>query len=173
MFTSETHTKEEIGSLIADLSSYNGPTRRRARQSLVASGRLAVAPLVALLSDPRQQTRWEAVKALGEIGDPAAAPALVHTLEDEWSGIRWLAAEGLAAMGREGLEPLLQALAHHSDSKWLREGAHHMLRAMMPKESELVSPVLQALEDIEPVVQVPLAAERALSALNKPSHSDG
>ena len=172
MFTSVTHTKDEIGSLIADLSSYNGPTRRCARQSLVAIGKPAVAPLIALLSDPKRQTHWEAVKALGEIGDPAAAPALVHALEDEWSGIRWLAAEGLIVMGCEGLRPLLQALAHHSDSKWLREGAHHVLRTMS-KESELVSPVLQALEDIEPVVQVPPAAERALFALNRSSHSDG
>ena len=47
--------------------------------------------------------RWEAAKALGKIGDPKAALALVGALEDPRSGIRWLAAEGLMAIGREAL----------------------------------------------------------------------
>ncbi len=45
-------------------------------------------------------------------------------------GIRWLAAEGLIGLGEAGLRPLLEALVHHSDSAWLREGAHHVLKAL-------------------------------------------
>ncbi len=130
MSTPASHANEEIESLIADLASDHGLTRQRARESLAAIGQPAVAPLIAALADSKRQVRWEAVKALGEIGDPAAASALVSALEDEGSGIRWLAAEGLIAIGREGLKPLLQALVHYSDSEWLREGAHHVLRRL-------------------------------------------
>ena len=101
-------------------------------------------------------------------------------LEDARSGIRWLAAEGLIAIGREALPPLLQALIHQSDSEWLREGAHHVFRAWLREKERpvlhskadeemgnLISPVLQALEGIEPVIEMPRAAQVALDALNR------
>ncbi len=114
--------------------------------------------------------RWEAVKILGEMLDPAAAPALVEALRDAQSGVRWLAAEGLIALGPSGLEPLLQALVKHSDSAWLREGAHHVLRDLARGNLEkVVRPVLTALEDIEPSLEVPWAAEAALDAMAKVS----
>ncbi len=143
--------------------------RQRARLSLVDIGSPAVPYLVQALEDPDSEecTRWEAAKALSDIGDPAAAPALVNVLgQDELFGIRWLAAEGLIALGRKGLVPLLNALIQRSDSTWLREGAHHVLRTLAQEGLYAqVAPVLVALEDIEPAVQVPPAARAALDAL--------
>ena len=74
--------------------------RRRARNGLIVLGNLAVDPLIQLLRDPTTHVRWEAAKALGSIGAPRAAPALVRVLdEDEDFDVRWLAAEALAGLG--------------------------------------------------------------------------
>jgi HEAT repeat protein len=155
-----------IGALIADLGVKDGMVRERARQSLVAIGGPAVAPLIEALADRNTQMRWEAAKALSQIADPASAPALVSILEDEVFDVRWLAAEGLIALGREALVPLLQTLIEHPDSLWLCEGAHHVLHELSAGGlKEVLRPLLAALEDVEPSVEVPLAAEKALDAL--------
>jgi HEAT repeat protein len=87
-----------------------------------------VAALLARLADHANHIRrWEAAKALSEIADPVIAPELVATLEDSSPDIRWLAAEGLIALERAALPSLLQTLMAHSESVWLREGAHHIL----------------------------------------------
>jgi HEAT repeat protein len=154
--------------------------RHRARLSLVDIGSPAVPYLVQALEDPDVQecVHWEAAKALSDIGDPAAAPALVDVLgQDEHFGIRWLAAEGLIALERNGVVPLLNALIQRSDSAWLREGAHHVLRILAGRGlNAQVAPVLTALEDIEPAVEVPPAAWAALDALSRtpaPSNKQG
>lgn len=161
-----------IDTLIGELAEPNGLKRQDARLKLVEIGKAAVPVLVETLDDHREQVRWEAAKALSQIGDPAAAPALVNALEDENFGVRWLAAEGLIAAGRKGLPPLLQALVHHSDSGWLREGAHHVLRSLIGNVGlhDLIAPVLVALDDVEPVTEVPPAAEEALDAIADTTH---
>ena len=159
-----------IDSLIADLSNKNGLARQRARQSLVAIGKPAVGALLKALEHSNFQVRWEAAKAIGEIGDPTAAPALVKALEDEDSGIRWLAGDGLIGMGRDGLGPLLQALTACSDAVWLQEGAHHVLRTLIKRSDSLrniLSPVLAALESPEPSTGVCQAAFKALEVFER------
>jgi HEAT repeat protein len=170
VFTTTVDT-DEIQLLVADLASEDWRARQEARHSLVRLGSRAVAPLVKALDESNDSywtLRWEAAKALGEIADPAAAPALLRVLEDERDGIRWLAAEGLIAMGRGGLLPLLEALVHRSNSGRLRAGAHHVLRELVEKDPQgIITPVLRALEDIEPVIEVPPAAQAALDALTR------
>jgi HEAT repeat protein len=157
-----------ISSLIVALGSREAARRQSARETLVGIGKPAVAPLTEALTDSSPNLRWEAAKTLTEIGDPVAAPALVHALEDEESAVRWLAAKGLIAMGEAGLQPLLQALIEHSDSLWFREGAHHVLHTLVREDMALeATPVLDALEDIEPVVEAPVAAYHVLQALRK------
>ena len=154
--------------LIETLANKDGLKRQAARESLVLVGEPAVAPLVEALADRREHVRWEAAKALGEMCAPAAAPALVRTLEDRDGGIRWVAAHALIAMGRQGLAPLLQALVERSDSGLLREGAHHVLRALVAGElAGMLSPVLAALDGPEPRVEVPVAAQGALARLSQ------
>jgi HEAT repeat protein len=157
----------EVRGLIAEFAEGNGLRRKEARLKLVHIGRPAVPALVEALADPKDQVRWEAAKALTEIRDPKAAPALVESLKDENFGVRWLAAEGLISAGKRGLVPLLQALENHSDSAWLREGAHHVIRTLVGREDlhDLLSPVLIALDDVEPVIEVPPAAQKALDEL--------
>ncbi len=166
-----------IGALMDTLCDKDTLKRHRARLTLVDMGSLAVPYLIQALEDSHavECKRWESAKALSDIGDPSAAPALINVLgQDEQFGVRWLAAEGLIAMGRNGLVPLLNALRQRSDSTWLREGAHHVLRTLAGRGLYVyVAPVLTALEDIEPAVEVPPAARAALDALSQmPAPSD-
>ena len=158
--------KPDIDSLVAALASHDRVTRQTARATLVGLGHPAVAPTIPLLNDRNDHVRWEAAKTLAEIGDPAAAEALVKTLEDRDAGIRWLAATGLIHMRRAGLQPLLHALIEQADSPWLREGAHHILHDLTKMGlAEGMEQVLAALEGIEPAATVPAAARRALDTL--------
>jgi HEAT repeat protein len=159
---------DTIRSLVTDLDSQDGQVRVRARKSLVAIGGQAVKPLVKALASKKEWVRWEAAKALGQIGDPVAVLALVKALEDKMFDVRWLAAEGLISIGRESLAPLLQALKEHPDSLWLREGVHHVLHDVDKEDiNEILQPVLVTLEGFEPSVEAPLAAQTALQALAK------
>ena len=154
--------------LVNDLCSEDGLVRVRARKRLVALGNQAVRPLKKLLGSKREWVRWEAAKALGQIGDPAAAQALIKALEDNMFDVRWLAAEGLIYMGKSALVPLLQAIRERPDSFWLREGVHHVLHDVNNgKITEIIRPVIVALESFEPSVEAPPAIEKALEVLNK------
>lgn len=155
-----------IDSLIAALRSEDGMVREHARTKLVALGRPAATSLIQLLSDDHEQVRWEAAKALSEIRDPSAAEPLVAALEDQRFGTRWVAAEGLIALGRASLLPLLRRLATGEDSTWLREGAHHVFKQLSNKGFfQDVAPVLAALDGFDPSTEVPRAAREALVAL--------
>jgi HEAT repeat protein len=151
---------------VAGLASGNPIVREEAREALVAVGTPAVAPLVRALLDPDKRVRWEAAKALSFIHDPAAAPALVLALGDDHFGTRWLAAEGLIALGRDALEPLLRALLDPANAVWLGEGAHHVLHELQRRRrATWLTPVMRALREREPGMAVPPAALAALKAL--------
>lgn len=164
-----TDNSSDIDALIAQLDEDSRITRQRARVALVDIGHPAVDPLIKTLLNPKsdERLRWETAKALSEIADPSAAPALVKVLEEDWSfGVRWLAAEGLISMADRGLPTLLEALIDRPESAWLREGAHHVLRVLAAEGLHLeLAPVLSALEDIEPVIELPLAASTVLTSL--------
>jgi HEAT repeat protein len=160
--------KATIKSLIADLASKDGVVRVKARQQLVAYKKRSVAPLIRTLSNKNDWVRWEAAKALSQIGNNRAIKALLEALSDEKFEVRWLAAEGLIRMGRKAIVPLLEALVKHSDSYWLREGIHHVLHDMNTgKITEVLRPVLAALEGPEPSLEVPQAAQVALALIKK------
>jgi HEAT repeat protein len=148
-----------IEALIAELGSHNDAVRVRARHALVAMGKSAVSPLIEALKSKHYLVRWEAAKALGEIGDPGTAPALVKALEDEEFDVRWLAAEALIKMNINALKPLLQALENRGDSVMLQEGAHHVFHDLAKGAlRKYLSPVLAALERLEPGDEVPWVA---------------
>jgi len=160
--------KATIKSLISDLYSKDGIVRVKARQQLVAYKKRSIAPLIRTLSNENDWVRWEAAKALSQIGNQKAIKALLGALTDEKFEVRWLAAEGLIRIGRRAIVPLLEALVKHSDSYWLRNGIHHVLHDMNTgKITEVLRPVLVALEGSEPSLEVPLAAQAALDALTK------
>jgi HEAT repeat protein len=166
--------------LINTLSTHKDKAREGARHTLVAMGKAAVPSLIEALRNKNTLMRWEAAKAVGEIGDPETAPILVKALEDEEFDVRWLAAEGLIKMNIKALKPLLEALEHRGDSVLLLEGAHHVFHDLAKGGlRKFLVPVLAALEALEPgeevlwvarhemEVEVPWAARRALEVLEK------
>jgi HEAT repeat protein len=156
-----------IDGLIAAIREEDATERMYAREELAAIGRPAIAPLIGLLDNQHPHVRWEAVKALGNIGDPAVAPALVDALDDEDGDVRWLAARGLIDLGLNALQPLLAALAYRLSSSSLLEGARHAIyrlywRGLLP---DAVKPVLVAINGPMPEIGVHAAAYAALNAL--------
>ena len=152
--------------LVERLAAANAVPRMAARNALVALGKRAVPELIRSLSDHRPRVRWEAVKILGLIADPAAADAFVQALEDDNDDVRWLAAMGLVALRRTALRPLLRALEVRSSSWLLRDGAHHVCQGLASKGfRDVVRPILTALDAPMPEIATPVAAYRALSKL--------
>jgi HEAT repeat protein len=76
--------------------------------------------LIRALRNRDPGVQYEAVEALGELRDPAATPALMGALTgDQYSGIRWKAAEALAKIGTPAVPSLLAVLAHpDEDIRW-------------------------------------------------------
>jgi hypothetical protein len=165
----EEKREARIPSLVADLASADPAVRTKAREALVAIGKLTVPSLIQLLSHRKPHVRWEAAKALCGIADPIAASALVNALDDRDGDVRWLAAEGLAALGRDGLQPLLAALIERAESGWYCEGAHHVCHTLVKRKGlgPILRPLLAALKESEPGLAVPPAAYAALSRLRE------
>lgn len=155
-----------IRTLIRHLTSRSGLIRHHARTSLVAIGKSAVPSLLELLDHRRRKVRWEAVKALGEIGNPEANAGLISSLTDESFDVRWLAAEALIAQGQQVIVPLLRALMLQPGSELLRESAHYMLRSLVDRKlARDIQPVLKALEDIDFTPKVRVVVRKALRHL--------
>lgn len=164
----DTTNSTEISALIANLNDHDGLIRQKARNELIKIGEPAVDTLIETLNSRQGYAHWEATKALSQIGSPKAARALVKALEDDQFSVRWLAAEGLAAMGQAGLEPVLEALEYNATSARLREGAHHILhdllshsKVLAPSVKSTIRPILTALNEVEPAITVPRAAQKA------------
>ena len=161
---------ETIDDLLRHLHSHDWKLRENARWQLEMRRDVSVFPLMDALSDGDWHVRWEAAKALRDIADPRSAPALVKALRDRRFGVRWLASDALIGLGDASLPALLNGLVHEGDSLLLREGAHHVLRDLVRGHvsreiADILSPVIEALENIEPSITTPVAARRALDQL--------
>lgn len=167
--TQEEKTKHAtIEFAVSELASTSSFARVDARDYLVSMKEKAVPHLNDALKSDNQWVRWEAAKALGKIGDAAASQALIEALEDKMFDVRWIAAEGIIAIGRKALIPLLAALSKKGGSLWLREGAHHVIHDLMREDLKVVfAPVLDAIEKPQGKLTVPPAAEQALEELKK------
>lgn len=138
-----------IEELLDMLQSRDGLVRQKARLGLTELGDAAVPGLCrVLLNSPSKDARWGAAKALGEIGCPEAAPALVDALEDRSADVAWLAAAALNRLGREAWKPVLQRLVERGvDSVAVREGARHALKGQtFDRHADLFQTVVSSLE---------------------------
>ena len=122
----ERHSSERI----ADLGDSDLLMRQRARSLRAYRDQESVLALLEALESPNERTRWEAVKALGEMRAPESISALTNMLIDQNTGIRWAAMESLIRMGRESLRPVLEKFVKNFDSPWMREGLHHILHVL-------------------------------------------
>jgi HEAT repeat protein len=150
--------------LCARLSDLDPRCRHDAREQLVNMGVTVLPVLYQKLSSPDWHIRWEAAKALGEIGDPTAGEMLVSLLQDDDTSVRWAAMGSLIDLGRGALRPALLALTRDFHSSRLREGVHHVMHTLYNhgKLTGLETDVFRALEGAAPGVQAAWAANRAL-----------
>ena len=163
-------TQNDIQHLILQLRTEDPVIRQSAREQLVARGGAdVVRALVAETVSLDQQTRWEAAKALATIADPVAAPALMHALDDDDRDVQWVAGQGLVAMKGEGLSVVLSGLIRRATSLDFCKAAHHVLHDLRERgfDTDVVTPVLDALDSPEPQVTAPPAALAALQKLNE------
>ena len=125
-------------------------------------------PLIQKLGDPSEQVCWEAAKALGTIGDPAAANALVATMEHDSPDVRWVAADALIELGSEGLRQTLTALLTNSTSLRLRNSAQHVVAHFAHQlQTQFLKPLAARFSGFEPAATIPPAAYDALEELNR------
>lgn len=159
----------QIFSLIDKLHSEDGLERQRARYGLIQIGREAVPALINVVQNEKGQARWEAIEVLSRMNAPSAAPALIDALKDDDISIRWAASNALIAQDRAALEPLFEALVKETGfgSVLFRQVAHHILHVLKDRHQLLPNEikVFKALESIEPVAEVPWAAQTALEDL--------
>lgn len=125
--------EQEIKKLLGDLGSKNGIDREKARHALVAKGKDMIDYLMEYISHPKHTYRWEAVKTLEGINDPASIPLYIRALEDDESDVRWIAAEGLIRLGKQSVMPLLKAIIETENSSFVLSGAHHVIYALRKK----------------------------------------
>ncbi|MBW1801284.1 MAG: HEAT repeat domain-containing protein [Deltaproteobacteria bacterium] len=160
-----------IDSLVETLNSKDGLARQHARHDLVRIGEAALPALIKAFENKGDITHWEVAKTLSQIGSPEAAEVLVETLEDKEFSVRWIAAEGLIHIGDDAVAPLVTALKDRPESVWLREGAHHVLHDLISqkridnRKTQMISPLLDALNHIAPEEETLSAATKALDLL--------
>jgi HEAT repeat protein len=160
---------KQIERLIVQLQGKNGMQRKKARNELVNIGKVALPFLINLLTDPKDQSRWEACKALGSIADTSTAIPLLGALNDESPEIRWLAAEALIAIKSAAVIPILDSLVKNFDSVNLHQGAHHVLKVLQKQNllNQDTRAVIGKLDFPEPNSAVIFAVQKALSSIRK------
>jgi HEAT repeat protein len=85
-------------------------------ETLIDIGRPAVPALIAALKDGDPMVRWQAAKALGEIGDSSATPALIAVLNDPQWKVREQTAKALGKIGDKSAVPAMIAALNNDRS---------------------------------------------------------
>lgn len=156
----------EVKELIEELGGSTGRKREKARKDLVRIGVDVIPYLEPLVNSKKHKTRWEAVKALGEIGHKQAIPLLIHAMEDEKSDVRWLAAEGLVHVGIESIYSLLISLEEKYKSMHFRNGVHHVFKEFrefdLPEEFDEIMRNMEKYINLE---SIPVLAEKLRSKM--------
>ena len=160
------HSVYMIRNYINEIISQSGLRRQSARLALVEIGETAVGILALLMMHPQWKVRWEAVKALSQMKNAITAPLLINALEDEYESIRWIAAEGLINLGKEGLMALLEALISYKLSVMLRQGAHHVIKEFSKRYTlSGIDELMASLEGTNNYFELPVNAKNVLNSI--------
>jgi len=102
--------------LVAALSDADKGVREQAALALSSIGKSAIAPLKKAMEDPKWETRYRAVEALGMIADKQVVSPLIQALHDERDHVRYMAAKGLRDLqDSQAIEPLIALLSDEND----------------------------------------------------------
>jgi len=155
-------------SLVILLENEDEKVRAKARKSLITIGKPAVSPLSLVLENSKvYKARWEAAKALSEIGDLKSIPTLVKALEDSESDVAWLAAKALVKFRKAAWPELLRTLVNRgSESVLLQHGAHHVLRKQKAAGFDDLLDILRTALEVGSVAEsIPIAAYKILEKI--------
>ena len=134
--------------LLVTLSAGAGPNQSALNAVVAKVNDQLVAQLKAEEPDQRQR----AALALGQIGDPATAPALANLLEDASNQVRFSAAAALAEMGQaQGIDFLFEAL-RDTDSI-LRANAVKFLVNVQAQSGSVEDQLVAALDATDPLAR--------------------
>lgn len=104
-----------------------------ASSAIEALGRLGdpqvLDAIILVVKDQKQDrnTRQSAVIALGNLGDTRAAPVIIDQLNDNWSNMRYSAAEALGRLRDPRANAMLQAVALKDDNPGVARAASEAL----------------------------------------------
>ena len=102
--------------LIRALSDTDKEVREQAMLALSAIGQAAIEPLKKAMEDPKWETRYRAVEALGKIADERVVSPLIKALNDERDHVRYMAAKGLRETGNsQSIDPLIALLRDENE----------------------------------------------------------
>jgi HEAT repeat protein len=111
-------------------------------------GKSIIPQLHEILCSEHGHIRLEAVKVVKNIADKRSIPVLIYLLDDNETGIRWVAAEGLVNIGRSSIIPLLRSIRDRKNPAFLYRGAHHVLNSLLyTDEKEKLQPLLLSLDN--------------------------
>ena len=117
---------------LIDIGDYH--KHHKAKEDFIEQGE-TILPLMHKLTVLKHKTiRKEAIKIIRRIAHRSSIPVAIRMLEDPENDIRWIAAEALINIGRISIKPVLEALVNNGESYFLRQGAHHILKALIKKE---------------------------------------
>lgn len=127
-------------------------------------GRWDIVSLARLLEHKDPVVQYEAAEALGNLGDEKAVGPLITALKrDEFSGVRWKAAEALSKIGNPAVEALIAALQYPDDDvRW--KAAIALGEIGNP---DAVEPLIRLLSDVDRFVRS--RAAHALSMIGEPA----
>jgi HEAT repeat protein len=164
---------QDIHSMIKELNNPDNSVRMEIRNVLTCIGAPAVPDLLKAMEKADTNLRWQIIKVFDSIRDPSTIPVLMEQLDDDDAEIRWAASNALINLRRQVLPALFEALTRNFGSLRLRQSAHHILHVL--KDNGRLTPVEEkvydTLEEIEPSVSVPWAAEKALRALQSQNNN--
>ena len=120
------------------------------------------------LTDGDLDTRWNAVRSVGDLGEPFIEP-LIQGLRDEYWIIRRGSADTLGKIGKPAVAPLIAALAEPGD-----DVRQETIRALQLIGEPSVNPLVQALKHNHPGIRrasVQHASRRGFTVnATRPSH---
>jgi hypothetical protein len=138
--------------------------RINARNYLVHMGKRILSQMNILLTSKNISLRKEAAKIIKMIGDKESIPVLINLLDDDDSGIRWIAADGLVNIGRDTIVPLLETITKNTDTYYVRLGAYHVFTRLFTRREKMdFRTLLLSLKNYTNIaIMAPIEAFKAL-----------
>ncbi len=136
--------------------------------ALVKLGPAAVPALLNASASTSQWVRWQCMRALSEIGDTRALPALVSALSDPNYSVAWMAAKGLRGFGKRSLGPVLRLLITSEMTVGLVQTSAFVLSnlcQLQPTLKPYLEPLVRDLRGINSHTTTCLIAQKVLSQL--------